>query len=194
MTVFEKFLKSVLRTEVSIVTVRDQRFLHGVLGVASEVAELYKAHEKVDMLEELGDLLWYCTLLADSQHISLDKIMSETSWVKPYFWESEGVTPQEVIREIATVASILVDMAKVSLFYNKEVDGGTILICIKQLVMYILKVAAAYDITIDLIVEANIAKLEKRYPVAEGYSDKAANRRDLGEEHQAITEVVYKPI
>ena len=65
----------------------DQTIMHGVMGIASETAEVLEQYlnfiemgEPLDMVsiqEELGDLLWYITLLADATGTSLSRLMQQ---------------------------------------------------------------------------------------------------------------------
>jgi len=58
----------------------DARFLHGYLGLVSELFEfmsLVRENDTIDknhLREELGDLMWYISLIADSQSITLKEI------------------------------------------------------------------------------------------------------------------------
>lgn len=61
------------------------RLLHGAMGLCTEAGELtdqLKRHlyygaklDRVNLTEEVGDLFWYCALIADTLHVPFDAIM-----------------------------------------------------------------------------------------------------------------------
>lgn len=62
-----------------------QRLLHGGIGLATESGEFLDALKKqifygkpldrVNLAEELGDLFWYCAVIADELGVSFEQIM-----------------------------------------------------------------------------------------------------------------------
>jgi NTP pyrophosphatase (non-canonical NTP hydrolase) len=89
----DDYIKNVLKTESAdyekikqrIATRRNVRLLHGVMGISTESGELMDSVKKflfygknidvVNVVEELGDLLWYMALICDELKISLDDVM-----------------------------------------------------------------------------------------------------------------------
>jgi len=61
------------------------RLLHGAIGLATEAGEFLDALKKhvyygkdldrVNLAEELGDLFWYCAIIADELNVPFAKIM-----------------------------------------------------------------------------------------------------------------------
>ena len=58
------------------------KILHGVLGIATEAGELVEGIlkgggniDKTNMLEEVGDLLWYVAILADALGMGIEEAM-----------------------------------------------------------------------------------------------------------------------
>ncbi|MCB0390714.1 MAG: nucleoside triphosphate pyrophosphohydrolase family protein [Bdellovibrionales bacterium] len=61
------------------------RLLHGAIGLATEAGEFLDALKKhvyygkeldrVNLSEELGDLFWYCAIIADELNVPFAKIM-----------------------------------------------------------------------------------------------------------------------
>jgi len=44
-------------------------------GLREEVEEVIEAESLEDTLDELGDVLWYVTIIANKMGVSLDKVM-----------------------------------------------------------------------------------------------------------------------
>lgn len=88
-----KYLEGVLKTEAPVTAdVVDRlggksmaRLLHGAIGVATESGELLDAIKKhvyygkeldrTNLIEELGDLMWYIALLSDTLSVPMETIL-----------------------------------------------------------------------------------------------------------------------
>ena len=65
--------------------VRNQRLLHAGIGLATEAGEFLDALKKhvfygkdldtVNLSEEMGDIFWYCALIADELNIDFSQVM-----------------------------------------------------------------------------------------------------------------------
>ena len=65
--------------------VENQRLLHGGIGLATEAGEFLdalKKHifygkeiDKVNLREEMGDLFWYCAIIADQLEVDFQEVM-----------------------------------------------------------------------------------------------------------------------
>lgn len=63
----------------------NQRLLHGGIGLATEAGEFLdalkkhifygKEMDKVNLREELGDIFWYCAIIADQLEIDFAEVM-----------------------------------------------------------------------------------------------------------------------
>lgn len=84
-----EYIKSALRTEpekYDFLKTNDvsPRIEHGVMGLVSEAGELMQAvkHgkiygkpiDKVNIIEEMGDVMWYMAILADELGVSFEEI------------------------------------------------------------------------------------------------------------------------
>ena len=68
-------------------SVQNQRLLHAGIGLATESGEFLdalKKHifygkklDKVNLGEEIGDLFWYCAIIADELGLHLDEVMDQ---------------------------------------------------------------------------------------------------------------------
>ena len=66
--------------------VRNQRLLHAGIGLATEAGEFLDALKKhvfygkdldtVNLSEEMGDLFWYCALIADELNVDFADVMA----------------------------------------------------------------------------------------------------------------------
>lgn len=66
-------------------TVENQRLLHAGIGLATEAGELLDALKKhvfygkeldrVNLREELGDIFWYCAIVADQLEVDFSQVM-----------------------------------------------------------------------------------------------------------------------
>lgn len=80
----KEYQEKAMRTKNNDLT-RDQLLLDGVLGLcgeAGEVSDMLKKHlfqghdfKKDDLINELGDVMWYIALICESQHLSLNGVM-----------------------------------------------------------------------------------------------------------------------
>lgn len=80
----QEYQSLAMRTK-NIDLTNDQQLLDGVMGLcgeAGEVADMLKKHlfqghdfKKNDLINELGDVLWYIALICESQHLSMNGVM-----------------------------------------------------------------------------------------------------------------------
>ena len=89
----ESYVKNAIKTEARnfedigqrLVQEGNQRLLHGGIGLATEAGEFLDALKKhlfygkeldrVNLSEELGDLFWYCAIIADELNVPIAEIM-----------------------------------------------------------------------------------------------------------------------
>ena len=66
-------------------SIENQRLLHGGIGLATEAGEFLdalKKHifygkeiDKVNLREEMGDVFWYCAIIADELEVDFSEVM-----------------------------------------------------------------------------------------------------------------------
>lgn len=81
----KRYIQCCLETESSFFHCEEPRMLHSVMGISTEAGELLDAFkknifygkpiDKVNIVEELGDLLWYVAIMCDCLQISFEDIM-----------------------------------------------------------------------------------------------------------------------
>jgi NTP pyrophosphatase (non-canonical NTP hydrolase) len=89
----KEYIKNAIKTESRdftaigerLQTVENQRLLHGGIGLATEAGEFLdalKKHvfygkelDKVNLREEMGDIFWYCAIIADQLDVDFADVM-----------------------------------------------------------------------------------------------------------------------
>jgi len=150
---------------------KDERLLHAVIGIMTEIEEILDNHDtdklpdEVGRREEFGDVLWYCAIISREFHVDYQQIVSEISNEKPI---------NLVIKIIKNTCKLL-DIIKKKLFYNKTIDENSFKIIFESILLNLSDYANFYNIEIESILDTNIEKLKARYG-QKFSSDKAINR------------------
>ena len=110
----------VLKNEQSILHTDniDRRLLHSIMGIADEAGELMGAAKKalmynkpldtVNIIEELGDLLWYFTLAMHSLGVTIEQVQEINSAKLNGARYKDGFTHDEAInRNLSEERSVL---------------------------------------------------------------------------------------
>ncbi len=89
----QEYIKNAIKTESRdfsaigerLQSVENQRLLHGGIGLATEAGEFLdalKKHvfygkelDKVNLREEMGDIFWYCAIIADQLDVDFATVM-----------------------------------------------------------------------------------------------------------------------
>ena len=89
----KEYVKNAIKTESTdfqaigsrLNEVENQRLLHGGIGLATEAGEFLDALKKhvfygkdldrVNLREELGDIFWYCAIIADQLDVNFSDVM-----------------------------------------------------------------------------------------------------------------------
>lgn len=136
---FSKYREACMRTAGDITPEVVQL---GLCGEAGEVADIVKKHlghghplDRDKLIEELGDLLWYCAVN-----------QAEATWSDGFFLEDFDTGRGSDLGHMAL--TVCRRAAEESLFIFASVAA----------------LARCVDSTIDEVAERNIAKLKKRYP------------------------------
>ena len=187
------YIKEVLRTERSEMSSFNPQLLHSIVGLVTESSELLlglqmymqepaKTLIRLNLLEELGDTLWYHVLGVHSINLTDAPTELPTHPVKEL--EENGL--QYYVELCITISTSLLDIYKCKVFYNRPIDMIRVRVCYQSIFIAILAVIRLLGTTLDEVLTMNTAKLRKRYPVEVGYSDDAANKRDFAKEQEAL--------
>lgn len=194
-----KYVEGALRTESTLnpltTYVEDRglsnRLYHSILGMSTEVSEMYDAVELelldfVNLLEEIGDAHWYLAIAADDLNITKD-ISNELNTL-----HSNNVPG--LLVSLATLrkhSANLLDYTKKVMFYGKLADRGIIttnVIAIARSLNYLTR-AITDDVDINSKIFAiNLAKLKARYP--DKFNGFSAEVRDLKAERLILEELI----
>lgn len=149
------------------------RLAHAAIGISTECAELIIAINKgdfVNILEEIGDILWYGAIALNSfsvvdVHIATrDEFGSDT---------------------LSATAGHLLDLVKKEMFYGKAVDKSKAISALMTILSICASIARDLDTCLSDIMDKNIAKLRIRYP--EKFTEHHAENRDLATELKVLS-------
>lgn len=159
------------------------RLLHASLGLCTEVGELQKAVsadrlDGVNVMEECGDLYWYCALALDAAGVSFPEKSAES--------EDDLTTWSLIFNTLRLGEHVgdLQDILKKHLIYGKPLLLGDVGGVVYGILRDIQDVLRCVRYTPEQAMERNIEKLRKRFP--EGYSNEKALVRDLDAERKEL--------
>ena len=193
----EQYIKNVLRSESPSFDIIDTRILHGVIGCCTEAGELLEAVrqsmfyegylDKVNLKEEVGDMLWYIGVILDACHLKFEVLTDKntTLQVNPLQQTLNTVIYHSVIGCCIESGNML-DVIKKSLFYSRELYISDIKYKLISIMWNIRIILEINQWTLEEVMELNIAKLKKRYP--EQFTSKHAIDRDLKAERKTLEE------
>jgi NTP pyrophosphatase (non-canonical NTP hydrolase) len=115
-----------------------------VLGLVGEVAEAPGTQELID---ETGDALWYAEALCSFFGTTLSKVVTHR----------DG---RPLIHHLGKIS----ELAKKDAWHGKPADRGKVLYHLGAVVSHLDRIAERSGFTLEEAMEANIIKLEKRYP------------------------------
>lgn len=147
--------------------------VHAILGVGDEASELLSAKTPENMIEECGDLLWFCALADES--LGLDLFERSAS---P---RAEGSTPYD----IAVSALALAGLIKKPYAYGKSLPVAQITTHLLSIISAVGVISGRLNITLPEVMELNLLKLKMRFP--EKFACSAAISRNVPHE-QALFE------
>jgi hypothetical protein len=131
------------------------------LGLAGEVGEVCAllAAKPADaaMVLELGDVLWYITALAWHYDCKLADLIADAGD------HYRADTANAVLSLVAHTGAVC-DIIKKTQWHGKEPNQGAVLAGLRDAVAAIRVLAYRHGATLDLVMDANIAKLRARYP------------------------------
>lgn len=170
----EYIKKATLTESLDKFKVDSPRILHAVIGVNTEVGELLLATNETNWIEEIGDVLWYIAVLADEIEASFDELN--------LLGQMEEADVSMV--SLFSYANSALDLIKRGLFYGVELDQLGLARCI-GVVLHLLKTMLEQEeLTLEMAMDANIAKLTRRY--GDKFTTEAAVHRDVEAEIEEL--------
>ena len=214
-----EFIAEVLKTESNdfkmiserVSSVRNIRLLHATMGLSTEITELFEALAKkkldrVNLIEEVGDQLWYIGIIIDelrldrtelfesAQHTFLTKESNKSRLTKMI---QNLVLKQRLVTQIATMsiqAGTMLDIMKKTIFYDqKKFDQVKLEKNLSDLIITLLEFLYLIDgPSINNVFTIIIEKLRvKRYKSGKFSSEEAINR-NLEEERKTLNKFESK--
>jgi NTP pyrophosphatase (non-canonical NTP hydrolase) len=147
---------------------KEQRILHAVIGILTEIEELLDNHigdssDEINRSEELADAFWYCAIISREYNIDFSQISRKSN------------NPMETLIRIVKHTCSLLDMLKKKLYYNKPIDESKFKTNFYEVLLNLSDYANQYSINIEETFDINISKLRARYG-GKFSSEKAINR------------------
>ena len=187
MITYQDYINEIVLGKVSkMMDTSFPNIVHGAVGLCTEAGELLDAFATGDIInikEELGDVLWYLTLIFSELSISINIYQYDVRGLV----HGTSVLSQSVRYEDIFVrrSSQLLDVVKKGVFYGKGLDRAVLY---DQLCRcHAIVAAIARDVcncTMDEIMRLNTEKLRKRY--AKNFTTGEAHERNLDEERKAL--------
>jgi NTP pyrophosphatase (non-canonical NTP hydrolase) len=158
---------------------KEQRLLHAVIGVLTEVEELLDNHigdeqDDTNRLEEAGDACWYLAIIGREMDLDYPQLIVKT----------KNDNPMKLVLKIVKNTCKLLDMMKKKIYYNKPVDEYLFKTLTNLVMLDLSDYMNTYDIDIQNSFDVNIAKLKARY--GEKFSSERAINRDLETERNIL--------
>lgn len=159
------------------------RRLHSALGMCTEISELKYAlmyKDSVNLVEELGDILWYWAIGIDSLPDPWDfvgeKRIASTS---PFISFDEAI--DKLLHDVCDWA----DMVRKEVIHEREIPMADLRSTLDR-IYYAVQVAcrASGTFTLERVMERNIGKLRVRFP--EKYDGFRFDERDLEAERKEL--------
>lgn len=202
---FKQYTAGALRTESTLCPLAPEvedrglsnRLYHAILGLCTEMHEVYDAIElkdpntwdNVNLLEEWGDSMWYLAIAADELKITnqindfkveqIDQITLCNPMSKYIF-----------IKNLRQLQAGLLDTCKKVMFYGKQLDLEVVkenIFTQYLMIKGIIELISQDPETIDSVMHINLAKLKQRYP--EKFDGYKAEIRDLDAERKILEKI-----
>jgi NTP pyrophosphatase (non-canonical NTP hydrolase) len=187
---FAEYQPLAMRTAVDLGRYKGTQ--HASLGLTTEAGELCdmikrniaygKPLDNVNAIEEVGDIMWYLALLADTYGETLGNLEIDRRTLLGVKQRMAGEDLATIVLAIAHMCAQLVDVS-----VEDEVTEGTHEYTHGE-VQALLTILAAFCLrmnsTIEYAMDRNIAKLQKRFP--EKFSADRALNRDLAAEREVL--------
>lgn len=152
--------------------------LHATLGLCDEFFEYDKAPSWRNAMEELGDLCWFIALA--SRDLQVDPFTHAEAYLDE---NPDCPTLRDAIMEF-------VSRVKKAYAYGAKLDVARLFCLLRVMIARVAQIVRhKSNLTLDGLLEANINKLQARYP--EKFDAELAMNRDLRREAVALQQVLF---
>ena len=168
-----------------------ERLDHGIVGLMSEIFELNHAivkEDKVNILEELGDMLWYTALMVNALFPDKD-VINDGSLGQPDPSTIAEFSTGDMLGisvAIANLISLMADWYKKVTFYKLDINKESMVRWIETMLGLINFLIYTNGSTSSQVMKTNIDKLKARYEG--GFSKEKVQERDLDKERKILEE------
>ena len=159
--------------------------IHMVLGMCSEIEELYEAIEKFDIVnisEELIDGAWYAANYCNIHDINPGYVPYTPEDLELESFDKELLL--KAVKDLIIVISKLQDLDKKLLAYNKHVEHSERKELIEEYFVILHAACQFAGIDVELGMQNNIDKLSVRFP--DKFTQYLANNRNLVAERKEL--------
>lgn len=151
------------------------RLLTSILGLAGEAAEcveVVQAHvihgdelDRTKLIDECSDLMWYMAFATTTLEVSLQEMIEKAAKEEITF-PLEADFPLYMlttVMDVSCTAGKCADITKKYLFHSKPFDKDKLMGELNDLMGHITCTAKILGLTIQDVVDVNVAKLKDRY-------------------------------
>ena len=152
---------------------------HLILGIISEYDEIIGAINKADPVnigEEVADVLFFIANYYTWRGYDLKSLEPNYTFVGTREM-ADSIDVGTILIDIAHKNSMLSDIVKKWLAYDREIDRSIELDILSELNSALGALLFKYDLNVNKVMQNNHDKLKKRYP--NSFSNELANNRDL---------------
>lgn len=152
------------------------RLLHAAMGLVTETQELSDGQGVVNWVEELGDCWWYLTIIDNVLKEFLEgENLIGLDWDRTL---EENQRDKDIcINKMKHYAAELIDLVgKRHIFYGKSLETAKVQSAAQGYTYWLAVLVNASNYQLHEVWEANILKLEKRYPKLRFDETDAVNR------------------
>ena len=196
---FKSYTELALRTESTKLPLTDavvtrglsNRLFHTILGISTEINEVYDAiedkayyeYDMVNILEEFGDMAWYLAIACDERKLDID-------YRDVYLSDNINKAQLFEISNIRKLNAAILDHSKKVMFYGKQLDDNLVDTTLTEIAQLVFISILSLDGNITNVLHANINKLKARYP--DTFTDFHAENRELEVERNTLEESINK--
>ncbi len=158
--------------------------LHAAMGFVTETTELLEAFsngidvDKVNVCEELGDILWYVAIYCEYSDTDIRYMRYEAEKISGF------LEAQQNVLSAIIAAGKFQDIFKKAIYYNNPLDFQKLQVILQDLIYACANIAGWCGKDILTVAATNIQKLQARFPGK--FTEDGANNRDLGKEREVL--------
>lgn len=149
-----------------------RHLIHAALGMAGELGEILTSTDDDNLVEELGDYLWYFCLF----------MFATNADIEDYEFESLFIEDLEV--DFVNYTATIVDQVKRHVYYHTDFNRVKLEEALRHVLKCVSMYASECSVSINKIMELNIKKLMVRYP--DQYCSRRAVERDTKKESKVF--------